>query len=444
MTSQDLQPVVRQPAAVRYAMLTAIWVGAMAVAWWPIVVVLSGPTASKLAPVVAHVCGMLAGYAVLVMVALMSRAPLLEREIGADVLARWHSRGGRVVVILILVHADAAVVGWAQSRGEGLLMAFWHVAELPWLMAATVGTILLLVVGVASARAARSRLSYEKWHAIHLLTYIAIALSFAHQLAGPDLAGRRVLQVVWALLYAHVFMMLMRHRVLTPIRQAARHRLRVAAIVREGSGVVSIEIAGEHLTELGAESGQFFRWRFLTPDLWLTAHPFSMSAAPTTNRLRLTVKALGQGSHRLQDIAVGTWVITEGPYGAMTSARRSRDDILLIAGGVGITPIRALFETVPLADGQDLTLLYRARSMDQILFRQELDEIARDRGARVQYLVGDDKECLSTASIKRMVPNVASRDVFMCGPPGMTDAVRRSLRCAGLSDDFIHEERFAF
>ncbi|MCU1387464.1 MAG: ferric reductase [Ilumatobacteraceae bacterium] len=432
------------PSAVRYGVLTAIWVGAMAVAWWPIMVALQGPGPLLSVPVVAHVAGMLAGYAVLVLIALMSRAPMLERDIGADVLARWHSRGGRLVISAIVVHAVAAVVAWADAKREGLALSFWQVAQLPWLTAATIGTILLVAVGVASARAARSRLSYESWHAIHLLTYVGIALSFVHQLAGPDLAGRRVLQIGWALLYTHAFALLIRHRVLTPIHQAARHRMRVSAIVPEGPGVVSIEVEGQHLTELQAESGQFFRWRFLTPDLWLTAHPFSLSAAPTPSRLRLTVKALGQGSARLQEIAVGTWVVTEGPYGAMTNARRTRDDILLIAGGVGITPMRALFETIPLSHGQDLTLLYRSRGPDHVLFRHELDEIARARGATVHYLLGDDAQCLAPSALVRLVPNVVERDVYMCGPPRMTDAVRAALRRVGLSDEFIHEERFAF
>ena len=436
--------VARQPNAVRYAVLTAIWVGAMAVGWWPINVAVRRSEPIELASLAAHVCGMLAGYGVVVLIALMSRSPVLERGVGADVLARWHGRGGRLVVIAVVVHAYAAVFAWARSRGESLPLAFWHVAQLPWLMAATVGTILLVVVAVVSARSARSRLSYEKWHAIHLLTYVAVALSFMHQLAGPDLAGYRFLQVAWALLYTQVFALLLRHRIMTPLRQAARHRMRVCAVVPEGPGVVSIEVEGQHLRELRAKSGQFFRWRFLTPDLWLTAHPFSLSAAPSANRLRLTVKALGEGSRRLQDVAVGTWVVTEGPYGAMTSARRSRDDILLIAGGVGITPIRALFETIPLNASQDLTLIYRARTPDDVLFRDELDEIAWRREAQVHYVLGDEADCLSARSLTFLVPDLAQRDVYMCGPPKMTEAVRLALHAAGLSDDYIHEERFAF
>jgi ferredoxin-NADP reductase len=335
-------------------------------------------------------------------------------------------------------------VTWAHGHSEGVLPALWEVLALPGLLTATAGTVLLVVVGVASARAARRRLSYETWHALHLLTYLAIALTFTHQLAGPDMTGHRVLQVAWALLYAHTFALLLRHRVLTPLRQAARHRLRVAAVVPEAPGVVSILVEGQHLEELRAEAGQFFRWRFLTPDTWLTAHPFSLSAAPTGDVLRLTVKTLGAGSASLQDVAVGTWVVAEGPYGAMTAARRTQRDVLLIAGGVGITPMRALFETLPLAPGQDLALLYRARSAEDVIFGPELEEIALRRGARLRYLLGKDPDCLSAPSLLALVPDLAERDVYLCASPRMADAVRGALHEAGLPAEHLHEERFAF
>jgi predicted ferric reductase len=310
--------------------------------------------------------------------------------------------------------------------------------------AAAVGTVLMLVAAVASARAARKRIRHETWHALHLLMYLAVALGFAHMLAGPDLVGHRVLQVGWALAYTYVAALLVQHRVLTPVRQAARHRLRVAEVREEGPGVVSIVVEGHHLTELHAEPGQFFRWRFLTPDHWSNAHPFSLSAAPTATTLRLTVKSLGDGTRDLQGLPVGTWVIAEGPFGAVTSARRSRRNVLLIAGGVGITPMRALFETLPLAPGEDLLLLYRARTPDELLFREELDSIAARRGARVGYVLGPDREPMSAAGLLRMVPDLVERDVYLCGSPGLTAAVRRSLRTAGLPPEHLHEERFAF
>lgn len=136
--------------------------------------------------------------------------------------------------------------------------------------------------------------------------------------------------------------------------------------------------------------------------------------------------------------------MAEGPYGAMTAARRTRRNVLLMAGGVGITPMRALFETLPLAPEQDLTLLYRARRVEDLLFRRELDEIAQRRAISVVYLLGDNRACLSPPALLKHVPDLAARDVYLCGPPGMADAVRTSVLEAGLPAKHLHEERFAF
>src|SRR4051794_28462986 len=143
------------------SLFLAILLGAVFVAAWPAVVALNSPQPLHLPVIVAHVCGMLAGYGVLVLLLLMSRSPALESGVGADVLARWHGYGGRMVISLILLHAWAAVVARAQSRGESTLLALWHVLRMPQLMAATVGTLLLLAVALASVRVARRRLSYK-------------------------------------------------------------------------------------------------------------------------------------------------------------------------------------------------------------------------------------------------------------------------------------------
>lgn len=418
-------------------------VGGVFVALWPIVaMVLDGVPLDPIA-LVAHISGMLAGYGVLVMMIAMSRWPVLERGIGADVLARWHATGGRTILTLVLVHAVFAIIAWSLLTGQDPISAAAQVMTWPGLVTATIGTALMIVVAMASARSARRKLRWETWHLLHLTMYVAVALSFSHQLAGPDIAGRPWLQAVWGTLYTATFALVIRHRVLAPVLAARRHRLRVVAVIPEAPGVVSVVVQGRHLHELEARSGQFFRWRFLSRGTWLTAHPFSLSAPPVGNRLRLTVKALGDGSTLIHDIAIGTRVVAEGPYGAMTASRRTRRDVLLIAGGVGITPMRALFQTLPLDAGQDLVLLYRANSSDELVFREELDALAASRQARVVYLLGDNPHLLSARSLTRLVPHLPSRDVYLCGPPGMAAEVRRSLTETGLPPTHLHEERFA-
>lgn len=425
------------------AVLILLGVGALFVAVWPLVAMVAAGVPIDPVALTAHISGMLAGYLVLVMVVLMARWPVLERGLGADVLARWHAAGGRVILSLVVVHAIAAVLAWSLLTGQDPFSATAQVLTWPGLIAATLGTVLLVLVAIASARSARQRMRWETWHALHLTMYVAVALSFSHQLAGPDLAGQTWLQVGWSLLYTGTFALVLRYRVLAPLQSAMRHRLRVVAVLPEAAGVVSIVIQGRHLGELDARAGHFFRWRFLTRGSWGTAHPFSLSAPPVGNRMRLTVKALGDGSDRLQRLPVGTRVVAEGPYGAMTADRRTRRDVLLVAGGVGITPMRALFETMPVDAGQDLVLLYRANSADHVVFRDELDALAEQRQCRVVYLLGDDRSLLSPRSLTRLVPGLAERDVYLCGPPGMAAAVRRSLAEAGLPATQLHEERFA-
>lgn len=425
-------------------LLTLIFSIATAVALWPLVLALRSGKPLQLPVLTAHVAGMLAGYGVIVLIGLMSRTPALERDIGSDRLARWHSRGGRIVIGLVLVHAWAAVVAWSDARNESTAHALWDVLRMPGLIAATLGTAMLLVVAAVSIRAARRHLGYERWQAVHLIVYIAVALSFSHQLAGPDLAGYRWLQVAWALLYTLVFGLVLKHRVIAPIRAANRHRMRVREVIHEGPDTFSLVIEGRHLDELDARAGQFFRWRFLSPDTWRAAHPFSLSAQPTDTSLRLTVKSLGEGSRRVQQVEPGTWVVAEGPYGAMTSDRRTGRSVLLIAGGVGITPMRALFESIEPSRGQDVLLLYRARSSADLLFLHELNELAERPRAAVRYLTGDEFGRFTAASLTELVPDLVERDVYLCGPPRLATAVRRAVRSAGLPEDRFHEERFDF
>ncbi|MDP9890889.1 ferredoxin reductase family protein [Pseudarthrobacter enclensis] len=397
-------------------------------------------------PLVAHMSGLLAGYGVTVMMGLMSRAPGLERGVGADRLSRWHGLGGRAIFVLMLIHGVAATVAWSMVQRIPLRTATLDVLRMPGLVAATVGTLLFIGIGYVSSRNVRRRMKYESWHLMHLLTYVAIALSFAHELAGPDLAGMPVVQVAWSLLYTLSFGLVLRYRVLAPLTQMWRHRLRVDHIVHEGAGAVSIILRGRHLDELNAESGQFFRWRFLVGPLWLSSHPFSLSAPPHPQFLRITVKAVGDGTRLIHAVKPGTRVLGAGPYGAMTNERREGRGVLLIGGGVGITPMRALFETLPV-HGRELTLLYRASSVEEILFRDELEHIARQRGAQLIFLTGsasDPRNAMSAQNLLAMVPDLATRDVYMCASPRLSSAVTLAVRQAGVPRRQLHHEDFSF
>lgn len=394
----------------------------------------------------AHLSGLLAGYGILVMLLLMARVPAVEHGVGADRLARWHARGGRHVLTLCLAHTVFALCGYAAHTGADVLGAAVGLMGYPGLAAAAVGTALLAGAGVTSARTVRRRVRHETWRAAHLLTYVGAALAFAHQLSGPDLAGGPLAVWLWTLLHTTVGTLLVWYRMVVPVRQALRHSLRVTEVRIEGPDVVSVVIRGLGLNALRAEPGQFFRWRFLDRRLWRTALPFSLSAPVRDDTLRITVKACGDHTRRIRRLRPGVRVLATGPFGALTAHRRTRRKVLLLAGGVGITPMRALFETLPGGPG-DLTLLYRAANAAQLVLREELEEIAAARGAALHYLLGPSDgpfDPLAPGALRRLVPDLAEHDVYLCGPPGMSRAAVAALERAGVTPDRIHCEQFTF
>src|SRR3954447_26568771 len=247
-------PDARPPAAPRAhpgAVLAAIAVGALACVglWWQNTPAIHG--LGDWLTNAGRVTGLLAGYGVVVLVALMARLPPLERGIGADRLARWHAMGGRYTVGLIVAHALLIIWGYAVSahttvvsQTKTLLVSY------PDVLAATAGGLLLAGVGISSARAARRRLRYETWYYLHFYTYLAVALAFSHQFAsGAEFISSLPARIAWGGMYAAVAAAIGWYRFVTPARQAVRHRLRVAAVEPEAPGVVSVVIAGRHLDE---------------------------------------------------------------------------------------------------------------------------------------------------------------------------------------------------
>ncbi|MEU8586207.1 ferredoxin reductase family protein [Streptomyces sp. NPDC048664] len=436
----------RSPAV---PLLAAVWAGAAGVVWlwWTNTPSIADNNSRILNA--GRITGLLAGYLMALVVLQMARVPALERRVGSDRVARWHAMSGRYTISLVLAHIVLTMWGYALQSGKGfggiVQQTVDSVEQLPDVGKAAIGTGLLVLIGLISMGPVRRRLSYDLWYHVHLLTYAATYLSFWHQLStGNEFAGQPEAKTAWYALYGTVTALVVWYRVLMPVRLNVRHRLRVEAVIEESPGIVSVLMSGRRLHRMGAEAGQFFRWRFLAPGMRFSSHPYSLSAAPRPTMLRITVKAIGDHSSALRELEPGTRVWAEGPYGALTASRRSRGKVLLVAGGVGITPMRALFETLPGSAG-DLTLLYRANSTQDLALWDELAQIAEERGARLMYAVNSpegERPDISAETLRRKLPDIDDHDVFMCGPPGFAQQVYDALRGAGVPARRIHHESF--
>lgn len=397
-----------------------------------------------LATAAGRLSGLAAAYAMVVVVVLVARFPPLERAIGQDRLVAWHRKLGPWPLYLLCAHGALITVGYAHAAHDGLLHQLGQLLwTYPGILASTVAFALLMMAGITSYRVARRRLAYETWWSVHLYTYLALFLAFSHQVdTGASFVGHPWARFWWTALWIGTLALVVACRVGLPLWRSLRHQVRVVGVRPEGPGTYSVLLRGRRLDRLPIAGGQFLQWRFLRRGLWWQAHPYSLSAAPAGRHLRITVKELGDHSAALARVPAGTRVAIEGPYGAFTADARRGDRVLLVGGGVGITPIRALLQELP-AD-VDVDVVLRGSRAEDLVLRDEVAQDVRRRGGRVHELIGPREQvALDAATLRRLVPDVAHRDVYLCGPAGFADLVVASARGAGVPAGRIHFESFS-
>ncbi|MFC0002945.1 ferredoxin reductase family protein [Micromonospora siamensis] len=436
----------RGPGA-RRALAAAFWLGLVAAVlpwWWQTPADSLAGTADALTAA-GRITGLVAGYLLLVQVLMMSRLGVLERGLGGERISRLHRDLGATLLVAVLAHLSLLVVAYAEVEGNSLVGEVGSLLTgYEDMVSAFVAAGLMVAVGVSSVRTVRRVLPYELWYHLHLASYAVLLLGFGHQFSnGAQLFPAGPVRTGWIAAYLLVAAAVVWGRLVAPLRFNLRHRLRVADVVAESPDVISIYLTGRRLNQIDLLGGQYFRWRFLNPGCWWQSHPFSLSAAGNGRWLRLTVKVVGTHTADLRDLEPGTRVWAEGPSGTFTAAHRTRERALLIAGGSGIAPLRAMLEELPAG----AALIYRARTPADVLLHRELDWIAQARQTSVWYVIGsrDDtgpRQVMTPAGLLRLVPDLLRRDVYLCGPSGLVDQSVRVLREAGVPRRQIHLATF--
>jgi predicted ferric reductase len=400
--------------------------------------------------------GLFAADLLLLQVLLMARIPLAERAFGQDRLARWHRWTGFTSFWLMVAHIVLITLGYAAAEHANAFAELWDMIwTYPGMLLATAGTLALIMVVVTSVRVARRRLRYESWHLLHLYAYLGVGLALPHQLwTGSDFLASPAATAYWWTLYGAAAAAVLAYRIGLPAWRNLRHRLVVDRVVPEGPGLTSVYLRGNHVDRLPVRAGQFFQWRFLGGPGWTRSHPYSLSATPHGHLLRITVKDLGDGSSRVAGLRPGTRVLIEGPYGALTADSYAGGPVVMLACGIGVTPLLSLLGDLPYAPGQ-ATLVYRARSEAEIAFRDELEWFATQRGVHLVYLLGGRAERSSwlpaqyadhsdADALRQIAPQIAHANVYVCGPEPWTAAAREAAHSAGVAPEHLHTEQFAW
>ncbi|WP_454858762.1 ferredoxin reductase family protein [Promicromonospora soli] len=403
-----------------------------------------------------RITGLVAANLLLYQVLLMARVPLFEKAFGHDTLTRGHRLTGFWSFWLMLAHIVLITFGYASSARTGFLAQLWQlVVDYPGMLLATAGTLLLSGVVGLSIRRARRTMRYESWHLLHLYAYLGVGLALPHQLwTGADFLASPLATWYWWTLWAVAAGCALVYRVIVPLVRSARHSLRVAEVVPDGSNGVTVRLTGRNLHRLRVQAGQFFVWRFLDGPGWSRGNPFSISARPDADGLSVTARVVGDGTRRMKNLRPGTRVLFEGPYGHLVGARRQGTKLLMLGAGAGVAPLVSLLQEQPYAPGA-ATLVTRDSRPEAALLSGAVAALVRERGVRHVPLDGPRtrvsfpwlprlyEQWQGTQLIAHLAPDLAQYDVYLCGPVPWMDAVRVDLDRLGVAPSRIHSEAFA-
>jgi predicted ferric reductase len=394
--------------------------------------------------------GLMAAFHILLQFMLIGRSAWLEKTFGLDKLARIHHLNGQYSIIYLLLHPTLLITGYAIMTNDNVIEQFLtFFTSYPDVWMATLGLIIFISLICLSIAIVRKRLRYETWYFTHLFMYLAVFLSFWHQLkVGEDFLANNSFVLYWYALYSFVLLSHLYFRFIYPSYLYSKHRFVVDKLVKETEDTTSVYITGKKLGDFHIKPGQFMILRFMSRELWWQAHPFSFSKVPDGNSLRVSIKNVGDFTSRIPFIKPGTPVYLQGPYGIFTEDQLRGNKALLIAGGIGITPIRSLAEHLG-QQKKDIIVMYSNKFENEIVFKNELDAFSQQYKFPLHYFLSQEKKTgfqsgrIDAAKIASLVKDIKERDIFICGPVPMMEALRKDLMNNGIAANAIHYEKFA-
>lgn len=395
--------------------------------------------------------GLFAASGILAQLMLIGRVRWIEGSFGLDRLSRVHHYNGIFIAVFLLLHPALLVLAFDAYGQESAMKQLWtFLKDYEDVALAAAGWALLFGAVLFFSFFLRRSMRYARWYGVHLAAYLALALAVGHQFQYGDAGMNRAFLGYWYCVYAFVLGNIAYYRVVRPLWLHRRHRFLVERVEAETSDVTSVWIGGRAMDSFRVRAGQFFFVRFWAKELRAEEHPFSMSIFPDGARVRLSIKASGDFTRRVPELKPGTPVLLDGPFGVFTSARARHPKILMIAGGIGITPIRALAEEFA-REGRDVLVLYGNRTLESIALRSEMDGLAARHGnLRLVYVLSHEQVpapgetgYVDREKIMRLAPDFQERDIFICGPPPMMLPLVAMLKSMGAPSTQIHFERFA-
>ena len=368
---------------------------------------------------------------------------------GEDVIYHFHRQISQIAIALVVAHA------LIMSVTQPEMFALSNARDVPLgAVFAFVSLCALIVLVVTALWRVKLNIRYETWHLSHIiLAVVAVAGGVAHMVGWAFYLSDPWKRALWIGLTIFWIGLLLYVRIVKPLFML-RRPYHVREVRKELGDTTTLVMEPEGHPGFRFSPGQFGWLTLWGSPFKITGHPFSFSssAEAADGRVEMSIRSLGDFTSVIPALPVGQRVYLDGPYGAFTIGSPA-DMHVLIAGGVGVTPMMSMIRT--LADRRDprpVILLYGSKDWESITFRDDLEALKARLDLKVVHVLASppagwkgEQGFISPEMFKRHLPQrYADHEYFICGPNVMMDAIERALGELGVPLTKYHSERYSF
>jgi predicted ferric reductase len=392
------------------------------------------------------------GFIALAMMALQfsltARINRIEASYGIDIILQFHRYISLVAFALVLIHPLILFV--VQPETLQLLNFF----TAPWrARMAVLGTLALIALVITTIWRQQLKIPYEPWRTLHgVLAVLAIALGLGHAIAVGNYLGLFWKAVLWTVITLAALWLLVYVRLVKPFFMLKKPYLVEEVLPKQGN-VWTLALRPRGHEGIRFDPGQFAWITLEISPFRMREHPFSMSSnGDNPERIEFSIKALGDFTNTIKDVKPGTKAFLDGPYGVFTTERyEDSTGFVLVAGGIGITPMMSMLITqAKRKDERPYLLIYASKKWEDITFREELDELKEKLDLNIVHVLREPPENWSGETgyvdkelLKRYIPKRrATRQYFTCAAPKMMEQVELALHQLDVPPTNIHMEHF--
>ena len=393
---------------------------------------------------------------------LTSRPKFLDQNFGMDKIIDFHAAMSVVALLLGTIHAIIIINIRANLTqiGTGLIHILLYAIIMVLGLTFLSNTVLLRFKPFQRLSNGTTKLLTIRYHvakAIHNITMIATIVLYFHLLVATATTYSVLLQIIYTIHFVIGVVFWMNHKFIRT-RRIRKNPYKITEVIQDTTLIWSLKITPENGEIFKYQPGQYIYLTIFGKYVSKEPHPFTIASSPTQKQLILTIKESGDYTSNIGTVEIGDKAYIDGPYGIFKPLESEAEEIVFIAGGVGITPFLSALRFI--RDNNDnesrnITLIWGIRIQEEMILESEFEEFKKKipNFTMIHVLSEDDDwagECgfVDRDRLDRYAacedPDEAKqkKDYYICGPKEMSDKVIPTLRLMGVSKKYIHLERF--